>query len=204
MRMQEVILEEINVKSIEYVTDESGLVRKKARPNFKSLGPKFGKAVQQVAARIKELTLQEIAALETSGTLTFEAGGEPRAIVRGDVEILREDMPGWLVESDGSLTVALDTALDDALIAEGLAREFVNRVQNMRKDAGFAVTDRIGIFLDAPAPAGTMLDSMRGYIQTETLAVEFSPVYRDGEYASTAELNGVTVRVGIERRPERG
>jgi len=71
MRMQEVILEEINVKSIEYVTDESGLVRKKARPNFKSLGPKFGKAVQQVAARIKELTLQEIAALETSGTLTF-------------------------------------------------------------------------------------------------------------------------------------
>ena len=204
MRMQEVILEEINVKSIEYVTDESGLVRKKARPNFKSLGPKFGKAVQQVAARIKELTLQEIAALETSGTLTFEAGGEPRSIVRGDVEILREDMPGWLVESDGSLTVALDTALDDALIAEGLAREFVNRVQNMRKDAGFAVTDRIGIFLDAPAPAGTMLDSMRGYIQTETLAVEFSPVYRDGEYASTAELNGVTVRVGIERRPERG
>ncbi len=199
-RMEDVILDEINVKAIEYVTDESGLIRKKAKPNFKSLGPRFGKAVQPVAARIKELTPREIPELEVKGTLTVEAGGEMRHISRQDVEILREDIQGWLVESDGALTVALDTTLDDTLIAEGVAREFVSRVQNMRKDAGYAVTDRIAIYADAPSPADGMLEAQRGYIQAETLATEFSLQYRDTEHISTEDLNGVTVRVGIERR----
>ena len=200
--MEDVIRDEINVKRIEYVTDESGLVLKKARPNFKALGPKFGKSVQPVAARIRELTPAEIAALERDGRLEVEAGGASRTIGREDVDIVREDVQGWLVESDGALTVALDTTLDDALVAEGVAREFVNRVQNMRKDAGFAVTDRIALYVDAPAPVGSMLEAMRGYIQAETLAVEFSPAFREGEYASAVELDGVTVRAGIERRPQ--
>ncbi|MGA9117957.1 MAG: isoleucine--tRNA ligase [Bacteroidota bacterium] len=201
-RMQRVILDEINVKAIEYVTDESGLVRKKARPNFKSLGPKFGKSVQAVAARIKEMSSAEIADLEALGNLVLETAGQPRTIAREDVEIVREDIQGWLVESDGVLTVALDTTLDNELIAEGAAREFVNRLQNMRKEAGFAVTDRIGIFCEAPSDMQAMLEKMRSYIQSETLATELTFAFQDGEFASTVDLNGVSVRVGIERRPQ--
>ena len=200
--MADIILDEINVKTIEYVSDESGLVRKKSKPNFKTLGPKFGKSVQGVAARLKDLSADEIASLESKGSLSVDVGGELKTIGREDVEIIREDIQGWLVESDGTLTVALDTALDDDLVAEGAAREFVNRVQNMRKDAGFLVTDRIGIYSDAPDSVRGMLMAQRLYIQTETLASEFSEKYRDGEYHSNIDLNGVTVRVGIERRPQ--
>lgn len=198
-RMQDVILEEINVKAIEYVSDDSGLVRKKAKPNFKVLGPKYGKSVQAVAARIKDLSPAELSTLESTGSLAIDAGGESRTIAREDVEIRREDIQGWLVEADAGLTVALDTALDDSLIAEGIAREFVNRLQNMRKDAGFAVTDRIRVSYSAPENVRTMLHSMRDYIQAETLSVEFHEVYREGEFASTIDLNGSEVRVGIER-----
>ncbi len=201
-QMQDVILEEINVKTIEYVTDASGLVRKKAKPNFKTLGPKFGKNVQGVAARIKEMTAEEISAMESSGSVAVESQGQALTIAKEDVEIVREDIQGWLVESNGSLTVALDTTLDDRLLAEGNAREFVNRVQNMRKDAGFAVTDRIVIFCEAPAEVKSMLETMRSYIQTETLATELMFVFEAGEYDSTVDLNGIGVRVGIKRHPQ--
>jgi isoleucyl-tRNA synthetase len=200
--MESVILDEINVKGIEYVTDESGIVKKKAKPNFKAIGPKFGKAVQAVAARLKELSPAEIGTLETAGSLTLDIAGEPRAIAKEDVEILREDMQGWLVESDGQLTVALDTTLDDALVAEGVAREFVNRVQNMRKDAGFSVTDRISLWFEAPDDLAKSLMMMADYIKAETLAVEISDRFVDGNNSSTADLNGVSVRIRIERRPQ--
>ena len=118
-QMQDVILEEINVKQIEYVTDASGLVRKKAKPNFKALGPKFGKNVQAVAARIKEMSEAEIAVMESAGSVTVGTTGEQLTIGKDDVEIVREEIQGWLVESNGSLTVALDTTLDDQLLAEG-------------------------------------------------------------------------------------
>ena len=126
--MEDVILEEINVKQIEYVADESAIIKKKSKPNFKSLGPKFGKSVQPIAARLRELTAEEITMLQSQGTLLLRVDGKDYTIDTNDVEILHEDIQGWLVETDGSLTVALDTALTDALIDEGLAREFVNRV----------------------------------------------------------------------------
>ncbi len=201
-QMQDVILDEINVKRIEYVTDASGLVRKRARPNFKTLGPKFGKRVQAVSARIKEMAPEEVAQLESSGSVTLEAQGEQMTVGMDDVEIVREDIQGWLVESDGALTVALDTTLDEQLIAEGNAREFVNRIQNMRKDAGFAVTDRISIYCEAPADIRPMLEKMRSYIQSETLATEFTFVFEDGEFNSKVDLNGSSVRVGIKRRSQ--
>jgi isoleucyl-tRNA synthetase len=195
-----VILDEVNVKSIEYVSDESGLVRKKAKPNFRSIGPRFGKSVQQVAARIKELTGAEITQLEACETVVLTVSGNDVTIAREDVEIIREDIEGWLVEAEGGLTVALDTQLDDALIAEGCAREFVNRVQNMRKEAGFAVTDRIAIFCAAPSPLMETLEGMRSYISAETLAVEFSRGGKCGEYDATLDINGQELHVGIERR----
>jgi len=199
-RMEAVILDEINVKAIEYVTDDSGLVRKKAKANFKSIGPKFGKTVQAVANRIKELGPAEINRLEQSGAVELAVNGQSVVLNREDVEIVREDVKGWLVESDGGMTVALDTELNDELIAEGAAREFVNRIQNMRKEAGFAVTDRIALYAQGPAGLMGMLRRMQPYIQSETLTEEFSEAFRPGEYTSTLDVNGESVEVGIERR----
>jgi isoleucyl-tRNA synthetase len=198
-RMEDVILEEINVKAIEYVSDESGVVKKRAKANYKSIGPKFGKSVQKVANRIKELTVAEIGELEKNGSLALPVNGSTLTIMRDDVEIVREDIQGWLVESDGILTVALDTELNDDLRAEGAAREFVNRIQNMRKDAGFEVTDRIAIYYQSSGSLPHMLVAMSAYIQTETLANDFSNSYKAGEYAATLEINGETIDVAIER-----
>jgi len=199
-RMEAVILDEINVKSIEYVTDESGIVKKRAKANFKSIGPKFGKSVQQIARRIKELTAAEIATLEKTGTVSLPVDGTVFTLNREDIEIVHEEIAGWLVESDGTLTVALDTTLDEALLREGFAREFVNRLQNMRKEAGFEITDRIAIHYRASARAGSMLQPMSEYIKTETLAEEFADDFTVGEYSMKLDINGEEVEVGIERR----
>jgi isoleucyl-tRNA synthetase len=199
-RMEDVILEEINVKSIEYVGDESGIVRRKAKANFKSIGPKFGKSVQQVAQRIRELGDGEIARLEKEGTLSLGVNGSTVTIAREDVEILREDIKGWLVESDGALTVALDTEITAELAEEGTAREFVNRVQNMRKDAGFAVTDHITIAVRASEELAATLIARRAYIGAETLADEISTLFREGEFLAAFELNGEEVTASITRR----
>ncbi len=199
-QMEGVILEEINVKAIEYVSDESGIVKKRAKANFKSIGPKFGKSVQHVAGRIKELSVAEISTLERVGVLALSINGDTFTISTEDVEIVREDIQGWMVESDGGLTVALDTALDDGLIAEGLAREFVNRIQTMRKEAGFAVTDRINIHFRASDALRSAIQRMTDYIKTETLAVELVDGSHSGEYSSTLEINGEEVEVGVERR----
>jgi isoleucyl-tRNA synthetase len=198
--MEDVILDEINVKAIEYVTDESGMVSKKARANFKSIGPRFGKSVPLLANRIKKLSVAEIEELERVGTLNLPLDGKTCTINREDVEIVREDLPGWLVESDSGLTVALDTELNKELIAEGSAREFVNRVQNMRKDAGFGVTDRIHIYYKASTKLQEILNSMATYIKNETLAVELSDSFQKGEHDVKLDINGEGVKVGIERR----
>jgi len=198
-RMEELILEEINVKRIEYVTDESGIVRKKAKPNFRSLGQKFGKSVQPVAARIREFTVKEIGELERQGTLTVPIDGKEYTITREDLEILHEDIKGWLVESDGSATVALDTELDDELIDEGFAREFVNRIQNMRKEAGFEVTDRIRIFHTSSVRLSKALNRLAGYIKQETLAVELSETPPAPLPLAKAEINSERTSIAIEK-----
>jgi isoleucyl-tRNA synthetase len=198
-QMEDVICDEINVKAIEYVTDESGLVKKRGKPNFKSIGPRFGKAAQQIAARIKELTPAELIAIERDGSVELTIGGASHRITAQDVEIVREDIQGWLVESDGSLTVALDTELDETLITEGCAREFVNRVQNMRKEAGFEVTDRVIVAVQAPPVLAKRLESMSAYIMAETLAEQFTPLHAAGEYQSTVDINGESVDVSIKR-----
>ena len=186
---------------IEYVTYSAGIVKKKEEANFKVIGPKFGKSVKQVAERIKEMSAAEITELERSGSLLLPMNGSSFTIGKEDIEIVREDIQGWLVESDGVSTVALDTELTDALLEEGNAREFVNRVQNMRKDAGFVVTDRIVICYKATPAMDAAIQAMAGYIKNETLAVELLNVYRAGEYSSVLEINGETVEVGIERKP---
>jgi isoleucyl-tRNA synthetase len=199
--MKDVILEEINVKKIEFVGDES-VIKKRAKPNFRTLGPKYGKSVQQLAARVKELGAQEVGTLEKTGKLSLAIAGTTYEIDAGDVEILHEDIPGWLVETDGVDTVALDTELTDELVDEGFAREFVNRVQNMRKDKGFEVTDRIRIFYASSDRLKRALERLSGYIKQETLAVELKPAKSDDliqRNAKEEDVNGEPSAIALER-----
>lgn len=205
-QMESIILDEINVKAIEYVSDDAEIVHKRAKPNFKVIGPKFGKSVQAVANAIKGLTPKEIRELETKGQVNIPVNGPAEggviALTREDVEIFHEDIRGWHVESDDELTVALDTELTEELINEGMAREFVNRIQNMRKDAGFEVTDRISIYYDAGERVHKAISAMKEYIQNETLAVELSNKFRKGIPQSGTlewEVNGERCEIGIER-----
>ena len=198
-RMEDVILDEINVKKVEYVSDDSEIVHKTVKPNFKVLGPKYGKAVQPIAAAIRKFTTKEIKELETKGHFTIQIEDKGTAIVREDVEILHEDIKGWIVESDNTLTVALDTELTEELIEEGFAREFVNRIQNMRKDAGFDVTDRIRIFYKAKDKLLKALQSLGSYVKNETLALELRENFVGAGYAAEWDINGESCSISIER-----
>ncbi len=198
-RMAPVILEETNVKAIEFVGDDAGIVRKSVKPNFKVLGPKHGKAVQGIAAAIRAIGPDGLRELERAGSLTVDVGGSGATVALEDVEILREEIGGWVVESDNRLTVALDTALDDGLIAEGFAREFVNRVQNLRKDSGFEVTDRIAIAYAAGERLAAALARHGDYIRSETLAVSMAGEPDGAAPAHAVDLNGEPCTISIKR-----
>ena len=197
--MEETILEEINVKKIEYVSTDSPIVSKKAKPNFRTLGQKYGKKVQEIAAKVKELTSQEITTLQKEGEYNIQVNGTTYTIIKEDIEILHEDVKGWLVETDGIITVALDTTLTTELVNEGLAREFVNRIQNMRKDAGFEVTDRIKIYYSTTEKLTQAIILMKEYIAKETLASDISNTFHSGEFSLKEEINGEQCEIGIER-----
>jgi isoleucyl-tRNA synthetase len=199
LKMEDVILDEINVKAIEFVHDESELVIKKAKPNFRSLGQKYGKQVQIVAAKVREMSSAEITTLQRTGAVTLPVNGDAFSITKEDVEVLHEDLHGWLVETDGSMIVALDTEITPELRNEGFAREFVNRIQNMRKDAGFQVTDRIKIYYSGTDVLTTALESMRAYIASETLAVEILSTLHAGEFSSSENINSEACDISIER-----
>lgn len=166
------ILSEVNVKELEILEDSSDILVKQIKPNFKTLGPKFGPKMKAVAAVIQSLTSKDINQIEQNGTIDLQIDGDKIALELSDVEISSQDIEGWLVASSGPLTVALDATLSPALKAEGIARELVNRIQNLRKDSGFEVTDKIVIkFLKDPFIDSALLDNLE-YIKTETLATE--------------------------------
>ncbi len=196
-RMEDIILDEINVKSIQYVDDDSEIVHKSVKPNFKVLGPKYGKVVQPVAAAIRAFTPAQIAALDRDGKIVVPINGVEVTILREDVEILHENIKGWIAESDDGITVALDIELTDELVREGMAREFVNRIQNIRKDSGFNVTDRIRIFYRGNDRLQTAFKSLESYIKTETLAVDIQ--CRDSAAGQMVEINGEQCSIDIER-----
>ena len=168
--MKDVILEEVNIKELIVLEDDSSIVNKSAKANFKTIGPKYGKIVKALANSIKELNKDEIKQLEVSGSLNLTVEGEALTISREDVEILSHEIEGWIVESEEGITVAIDTELTDDLIAEGYAREFVNRIQNMRKDAGFDVIDRIKVYYLANEKMISYIIKFSDYISNEVLA----------------------------------
>jgi isoleucyl-tRNA synthetase len=163
------------------------------------LGQKFGKSVQPVAARIKEFTSQEVNQLERQGTMMLSANGVEYSIAREDVEVLHEDIEGWMVETDGTLTVALDTGLDEELLSEGLAREFVNRIQNMRKESGLEVTDRIKIYCKSQERLTKALGLLSEYVMQETLAIDISADAPPGMALVEVDINGEKASIGIEK-----
>jgi isoleucyl-tRNA synthetase len=201
-QMNEVILEEINVKAIEFIDESSPIVRKTATANFKIIGPKFGKQVNAVAKRIKEMSSAEVIQLDQTGTFSTEVNGTPVTIVREDVTIAAQSIEGWLVESAAGLIVALDTKLTPELVNEGLAREFVNRVQNMRKDAGFSVTDRIRIYYESSDKVAGAISRMSDYIKSETLAMQINTGRDSAEHWEKWEIDGEPCEIGISKSVE--
>jgi isoleucyl-tRNA synthetase len=193
------IREELNVKAVEFVDKLEALTIRHADPFFKALGPKFGKRANAVAEAIRALSSEQISKLEAGEQISVEAAGEPAAIVKDDVRIQSENAPGLAVGANGAYTVALDTVLDDDLIAEGMAREFVNRVQNMRKDAGFEVLDRIRIAYQSSDALDKAVQRMSDYVRAETLAEELLRNSTNGGFTRDWDVNGEKASIRIQK-----
>ncbi|HPD34003.1 MAG TPA: DUF5915 domain-containing protein, partial [Candidatus Kapabacteria bacterium] len=175
MEFADIILEELNIKNIEFIsTDNTDIIKRKAKPNFKVMGKKFGKLMKVASEAVAALTSKQIIELEKNGRIELDWNGEHFEFVRDDVEIYNEDIEGWLVATDGKITVALDTTIDEKLRQEGIAREFVSKIQNLRKDQGFEVIDRIEILFNTNSDLKDALLNMKDYVQSETLAVNMN------------------------------
>ncbi len=196
-----IILEETNIKELDPQVD-ANIIKYKIKANFKVLGQKYGKITSKIAAVIQAFTPQQISSLDAEGKIDIVCENESYTIVLDDVQIIAEDIKGWLVKSDGTITVALDTELTPALIEEGFAREFVNRVQNMRKDAGFEVMDRIKIFYNGTEPLNNALRTFETYVMNETLAIELHNNAQSGEYSADEDINGEQCHISVLRVQE--
>jgi len=181
----ELIKAEVNVKEIVLMDDASGVLVKSIKPNFKALGPRFGKDMGLVSKEIQNFTQEQIAAIDTAGELDIVVSGKSITLTAEDVEIASQDIPGWLVANAGGITVALDITLTDELKKEGIARELVNRIQNIRKDSGFEVTDRIKVYLKDNATLQESVAANEAYIKSETLTDEL--------IFSTEVINGTEI-----------
>jgi isoleucyl-tRNA synthetase len=172
LAVADLIKHEVNVKEIELLEDASNILVKQIKPNFKVLGPRFGKDMKSISEAISKFTSKDINKMEQSGIFDVEVNGERITLERDDVEITSQDIEGWLVANEGALTVALDITLTDELRKEGIARELVNRIQNLRKDSGFELTDRIVVTLQKDDKIVEAIHSNLEYIKTETLTEE--------------------------------
>jgi isoleucyl-tRNA synthetase len=169
LSVADLIKSEVNVKEIELISDDSGILVKQIKPNFKVLGPRFGKDMKLVANKINSLEAEDISKIERDGQLDVEINGKMTILESGDVVITSQDIEGWLVASNAGITVALDVVISEELKKEGVARELVNRIQNLRKDAGFEVTDRIDVTIQKDAQLDQAVIDNMTYIKNETL-----------------------------------
>nr|WP_225986649.1 isoleucine--tRNA ligase [Rufibacter sp. LB8] len=199
LAVEDLILSEVNVKNLEYLEDTTGILVKKIKPNFKRLGQVFGPKLKLVAAQIQQMSQEDILKMEREGF--FEIALEPddtTVLSREDVEILSEDIPGWLVASEGALTVALDITISEELKLEGMARELVNRLQNLRKDSGLDVQDKIRVQLQGGnEEVASAVQAFGGYISEEVQAVELTVVPELAE-STILEMEGFNLPVRIE------
>ncbi len=170
--VKNIILSEVNVKEVEYLTDAAGIISKKIKANFKTLGPKYGKLMKQISGEIAGFSQEDISQMEKSGSFDLNINGEAVSLSLEDVEIQTEDIPGWLVASESGLTIALDINLTEELKQEGIAREFINKIQNIRKESDFEVTDRIVLKIQKNDKFNLAVENFRDYISNQTLASE--------------------------------
>ena len=191
---------EVNVKQIELLSDTTGVITKRIKPNFKTLGPKYGKYMKQIAAMTATFTQEQIAAIETADETLLDMGAEKIAVTPADFEITSEDMPGWLVTTEGKLTVALDITVTEELRREGVARELINRIQNIRKDSGFEVTDKIRVQIESKPEVEGAIADFADYIASQTLAVEVAGAAEpQGAFVADTDVNDQPLRIAVTR-----
>ncbi len=191
---------EVNVKAIELISDTTGIITKRIKPNFKTLGPKYGKYMKQIAALVATFTQEQIAAVENDAETILTIDGEQLTTTVADYEIVSEDMPGWLVASEGKLTVALDITITDELRREGVARELVNRIQNIRKESGFEVTDKIRVEIEANELTTAAVESFAEYIASQTLALDVKTSAQPvGEFVVDSDLDDEALKIAVTK-----
>jgi isoleucyl-tRNA synthetase len=198
-KVEDLVKAEVNVKEIEYLDPDNTFISKKIKPNFVALGKKLGPKMKAVTSALAQFTQEDIALLEKEGQYNLPVDGEPVILQITDVDISSEDIPGWTVANKGSLTVALDITLTPDLEAEGNAREFVNRIQKIRKDSGFELTDRINVSVSEANGLKDSLAKYKDYICAEILAdeLEFSSVIKDG---IVIDINDVFLNVIVSKK----
>lgn len=174
--VKDLIKTEVNVKEIEYLKDVTGVLVKKIKPNFKTLGPRFGKMMKGISKAFGQMSQEDIARFEKDGRFDLQVDGQVVELTREDAEIISEDIPGMLVANEGKITVALDITVTPELKEEGIARELINRIQNIRKDSGFEVTDKIRINIQKNGKIDSAVNRHKNYISTQTLALEINLV----------------------------
>ena len=196
--VKNLILNEVNVKELKFVDNAAGILVKRIKPDFKKLGPRYGKIMKSLAAAIQSMSQDDIIAFETSGSFTLGVEGQEATLRLSDVEIISEDIPGWLVANEGRLTVALDITVTDDLRKEGLAREFVNRVQNLRKSSGYDITDKIRISVLSTDAMNDVIKEYNEYIANQVLAVSVETTEQISD-ATVFDFEDFNLSVRIEK-----
>ena len=194
--VKSLIMNEVNIKEIDFVEGASDILVKKVKCNFKIMGKKFGPLMKQVAAAVATLDQAQIAELEANGKLTLDLNGTPAEIETGEVEIFSEDIPGWVVANEGTLTVAMDTVVTDELRREGIARELVSKIQNIRKGSGFEITDKINVLVAKNDNTNDAINEFNSYICNQVLANSLQIVDEVAD-ATTLEFDGFTLDVNV-------
>ena len=193
--VKELVMAEVNVKDLRFV-EGSGVLVKKVKCNFRTMGKKFGKLMKGIAASMSSLSQEEIALLEETGNISILVDGQDITVNASDVEIISEDIPGWLVSNEGNLTVALEVELSEELRKEGVARELINRIQNMRKEAGLEITDRIKVFISPCDLSDEAVASYNEYIKGQVLA---DAILLEENNGTKIEFDGFCLNIRIEK-----
>lgn len=198
--VEQLILNEVNVKKLVFVDSANEILVKKVKPDFKKLGPRYGKIMKHLAIKIQELTSEDIQILEKNGSCKLTVNGQDVVIEIDDVEIISEDIPGWLVGNEGRLTVALDVTITEDLRKEGVARELVNRIQNLRKAKDFDITDRIRILISSHEYIDEAVKNNAAYIKNQVLADEIQIVEK--QLDDKIELDDVYLTISIKKNSD--
>lgn len=197
--VKNLILNEVNVKELKFVDNAAGILVKRIKPDFKKLGPRYGKIMKSLAAAIQSMSQEDILAFEAAGTFTLNVEGQDATIERTDVEIISEDIPGWLVANEGRLTVALDITVTESLRKEGWARELVNRIQNLRKSNGYDITDKINVTILSTDEMDDAIKEFNEYIANQVLAVSVEITEHAISDATVLDFEDFNLSVRIEK-----